>query len=104
MLREILIIALLIAPVTAWEIQNGNVTNMTENELFEFQDISHSSGIAWSLGQSASDMYSKGLVSYTSFYSAIETSNKAIRKYNKMIEAHFNDTVYEELRIMEYSI
>ena len=103
MLREILIIALLVAPATAWEIQNRTV-NMTENELFEFQDISHSAGIAWSLGQSASEMYAKRLVSYGSFYAAIETSNKAIRKYNKMIETHFNDTVYEELRIMEYSI
>lgn len=102
MLKEILILVLLIAPVEAWEVKNGYV-NMTEAELFEFQDMSRAVGIAWQIGQTVNTLRDLQLMQYSDYYDAIDNSNDQIRQYNRMIRSHFNESVCDILCLTEYT-
>ena len=95
----------MIIPATnAWEITNGNVTNMTEADLLNFAITMRAGGVGMSQGLYASTMYNVNALTYTQYYQAIDSSNRVIRDYNMVLEDHFNQTTVNTLRLMEFNL
>lgn len=94
---------MIVPAANAWEITNGNVTNMTEADLLNFATTMMAGGVGMAQGLYASTMYKVDALTYTQYYRAIDSSNRAIRDYNMALEDHFNKTVVNALKLMEFS-
>lgn len=86
MIKKIIILLLLVAPACAWEIQSGNVTNMTESDLITALADAYSAGMSVSGGAMAKTMYSQHALSYPKLWENLNTFNGNIRDFNILLD------------------
>lgn len=105
MIRKMLIICLLLmAQASAWEIQDGMVKNMSEEELLDLRELAQAAGTATATGIFATELYHQRILDFGEFNSYIRDSNLVIRMFNAMLEDHFNRSVCAELKLTEFSL
>ena len=102
MIREILILALLIAPVCAWQFNNGTV-NLTESELLEIVLTARAAGAGDTHEVFAKSAYAAHALSYGDLWKYTNTNNEVIRDYNLIMDK-FNESIAAQWKLTEYSI
>lgn len=98
-----IILMLLAGTAGAWEVKNGTAT-LTEDELINVIATAQKAGGALTEGLYAKTLYESNVLTYSTYWSAIQRDNELIAIYNAMIQEHFNTTMYAKMKVLEYSI
>ncbi|MEI6105189.1 MAG: hypothetical protein WCP70_14720 [Methanothrix sp.] len=93
----------LISPALAWEINNGTVT-MPEYELLEALTIAKNAGMCQTTGNFATNQYNAGFLAYTDYSTYLTSYNKAIRRWNNLLDEYFLFTVANENKMEEFKV